>query len=105
MEAASVPEVGESPSKFTTDLGGKAPTSATIVTQGGEFEVPEQYETGQILELRVVVEVGEGRIRHKKDPKTGTVVDCTRVHVGRITSLKVARAVGEVETGGAVLEP
>lgn len=97
MEAASAPpEPGQTPAKFTTDFGGKAPTAATLVLQGGEFELPEEYEAGQILEVRVVAEINEGRIRDKKDPKTGTIVDRTRVHVGRITSMKVARAMGGV---------
>lgn len=99
MEAASVPEPGQSRGDFTTDFGGKEPTASTVVLQGGEFELPEQYEIGQILELRVVAEIGEGRIRDKKDSKTGTVVDRTRVHVGRMTSMKVAKAVGVVDGG------
>lgn len=97
MEAAGVPEPGQPRGKFTTDFGGKEPTASTVVLQGGEFELPEQYEVGQIIELRVVAEIGEGRVRDKKDSKTGTVVDRTRVHVGRITSMKVARALGGVE--------
>jgi hypothetical protein len=99
VEAAAVPNPGEPEGrKFTLNPGGREPTGATIVVQGGEFELPEQYEKGQILELRVVVAIGEVDFRDKTDSKTGLVVDCTRVHKGRATSLKVARALGGVET-------
>lgn len=99
MEAAAVPEPGDhAGGKFSSTSGGRAPTGATLTIQGGEFELPEEYEKGQILELRVVVAIGEVGFRDKTDPKTGTVVDCTRVHKGRLTSAKVARALGGVET-------
>jgi hypothetical protein len=99
VEAAAVPDPGQAAGTgISTNVGGREPTGSSLVMTGGEVLIGGEYEKGQILEARVTLEVGEVGFRDKKDPKTGLVVDCTRVHKAGVASFRVERALGSVES-------
>lgn len=87
MEAATAPRNEQ----LTFEVGGREPTGSALTVTGVKLEDVAQYEKGQVVELRVVCEIGEVAFRDKHDSVTGQVVDCIRAHKGRATSVSVVR--------------
>jgi len=67
--------------RYTLNAGGKRPTSASMVLQGGKIEYPTELRKGS--KVRVVFEcrVGGVHFDDKIDSKTGRVVACERKQV------------------------
>lgn len=93
MEAA----VAENPVQLSFEVGGREPTASALTVTGVKIEDVAQYEKGQVVELRVVCEIGEVAFRDKHDSVTGQVVDTIRAHKARATSVSVARTLQPAE--------
>lgn len=93
MEAATASRSEQ----LTFEVGGREPTGSALTVTGVKLEDVAQYEKGQVLELRVVCEVGEVSFRDKHDSVTGQVVDCIRAHKARASSVSVVRALESVD--------
>lgn len=73
--------------QLSFNVGGKAPTSATLRLTGGKLEVEGQFDKGQVIAVRVEAVVDDIGFKDKTDPKTSQVVGCERRQKARIVGV------------------
>lgn len=76
--------------QITFDPGGKQPTSSALRLVGGSIKIEGEFKKGEVLALRLEVQVAEVGFKDQIDGKTGQVVGCERRHRGRIVSVERA---------------
>lgn len=73
-----------------TGIGGKSPTSASLVLSGGKVVVDSgQFEKGATVVVEVEAVVRQVAFVDSVDSKTGQVVSSDRKHTARIVGLRV----------------
>jgi hypothetical protein len=77
-----------SSSQLSFDIGGKAPTSATLTLTGGKIEIEGQFEKGEIVDLHIQARVNDVGFKDQEDSKTGQVVGCERRQKARIIGVE-----------------
>jgi hypothetical protein len=83
---------------FDELVGGRTPTGTTLSVTGVKLEDGKDYSKGQVVEIRLVAEIGAVSFRDKHDTATGQAVDCTRAHTARCVSAKVVRSLESIES-------
>ena len=73
--------------QLTLNVGGLAPTKATVKLQGGSIGIPRgQYDKGDTVDLLLTVRCDAVGVIDKRDSKTGAVTETERRHQFTVTS-------------------
>lgn len=92
-EAQPEPEVAplvlEAGGQLSWSVGGKRPTQATLSIKG----VPKlngEFEKGEVIELKLQIQVVSVAFKDEIDKATGQAIDCVRQHVGEVVAVSRA---------------
>jgi hypothetical protein len=75
--------------QFSLLAGGETPTESQFKLAGRSLELPDEYEKGADLVLRIGVKIGEVDFIDHEDKETGQVVKTIRRHKAKIVSYDV----------------
>ena len=75
--------------QLSLDVGGDAPTKATVKLQGGSIGIPAgQFDKGQELDFIVRVRCNAVAVIDKRDSQTGQITETERRHLFVVTNIQ-----------------